>query len=78
MPLQFPTSDVPIVGTPFKVLQHYHTFVVQCQCDAKTVSVIIGDGAGVACPGCGGVPHAKLEGMRVGVGFQRGPSPISN
>lgn len=64
-PLEFPA--VPLVGEKVKLLQHYHTFVVQCQCDAHYVSVIIGGGAGTPCPACGVRPFAEYEGrVRVG------------
>lgn len=66
-----PESALSIGATPTKVVQHYHTFVMQCQCAARTVSVIVGDGVGIACPSCGGVPKAKLENAEVHVGFGR-------
>lgn len=66
-PLEFP--PVPTIGERVKLLQHYHTFVVQCQCEAKTVLVIIGNGQGVACPACGTVPVGEMKGQaRVGHG----------
>ena len=65
------SPDVPLVGQPVKLIQHYHTYVVQCGCDAKTISVIVGDGQGHICPACGGLPMARLEQARVQLGFGR-------
>lgn len=69
-PFSLVKPNVPIVGQPFKLLQHYHTYVVQCGCEAGTVAVIIGDGQGVPCPACGGVPAARISG-EVSLGFGR-------
>lgn len=72
--IPFPTADVPIVGQKTLVVQHYHTFVMQCQCPAKFVCVIVGGGDGVACPNCGVVPRAHIVDGKIE--FGRAASPL--
>lgn len=73
--IPFPERDVPIIGQPKTlVVQHYHTFVMQCQCPAKFVSVIIGGGDGPPCPACGVVPRAQIVDGKIE--FGRAASPL--
>ena len=62
---------VPLIGERVKLVAHYHTYVVQCQFEARTVSVIIGDGLGTVCQQCGTQPAAQLIDPKVQLGFAR-------
>lgn len=55
---------------PVKCVQHYHTYIMVCQCPAKTVSVILGDGVGIACPACGVIPAAQIVDGRLKIGHK--------
>lgn len=55
MPKFPPTVDLRgaiDVGDPFKIVNFYPTVVIQCQCEQKTVLVLIGTDNIVSCPAC--------------------------
>jgi uncharacterized paraquat-inducible protein A len=44
---------IPTVGKRFKILHHYQTAIVRCECEAKTILVLMGQGQAAECPACG-------------------------
>jgi hypothetical protein len=55
------------VGEPFKILNFWPTVVIQCQCDKKSVLVLIGTDNVVTCPACQG-RYVIADQMAVSVG----------
>lgn len=69
--LLMPAAHGPTIADQPEVVQHYHTFVMRCPCPAKTISVIVGEGRGVACPSCGGTPIATIQQAKIAIDFDR-------
>lgn len=47
------SAGLPILGQTFKIMVNYPTVVIQCQCDAKAILVLIGVQHASPCPACG-------------------------
>ena len=70
MPKFPPTVDMPgalAIGEPFTIENFYPTVVIQCQCEAKRVLVLIGTSNVVTCPACQG-RYLIADEMAVNVG----------
>lgn len=67
--------DVPLVGQPLKIAAHYPTVVVECQCEAKCIVVLIGTNTPNACPACRQT-FVILDEMQVRVGVMRTEAPV--
>lgn len=66
------------LGEPFKIMTHWPTVVVQCQCDAKTILPLIGVQHIATCPAC---QHrfVIMTDMKVQIGAMRpaaDPPPV--
>ncbi len=51
-PPTVPIGQALPVGDPFKLVNHYPTVVVQCQCEKKAILILIGSHNIVTCPAC--------------------------
>lgn len=69
----FNDKDVPILGQPFKIMSHFPTVVVQCQCEAKTILCLFGVQVPQVCAACRN-SYMIMDQMAVKVGAMR-PEP---
>lgn len=58
------------IGDPFKIMTHYPTVVIQCQCDAKTIISLVFAQVAHACPACK-MRYVITDEIQVGVGAIR-------
>jgi hypothetical protein len=58
------------IGEPFKIMTHYPTVVIQCQCEAKTVLSLVFAQTVQTCPACR-MRYLITDQMEVGVGAMR-------
>jgi hypothetical protein len=72
MSIPFPinTAHIPRLGEPFKIMAHFPTVVVQCQCEAKTIICLVHAQVVHTCPAC---KHRYMivDEMKVAVGAMR-------
>jgi hypothetical protein len=74
-------AGVPILGQAFKIVTHWPTVIIQCQCeDGVILSLIGGKGTAIACPSCGNVYGIGEVGkIQVGLVAKKAaePQPVS-